>query len=309
MNTALILALVLTARAAAASGEPATQSGAGASPTASAQSHRERGQRFHETGRWDAAIAELEQSIGLAPNDSATQYLLGRSYSSKAYGTPGASDLLDKAIAHLRRATELRPDYVDALNELGTIYSMLERPVDAIESFRGALAIRPDAETLHFNLAEAFLESGQPERALTEYQWVLAHPGVFAQSLHRIHNGLGRVFEEQSMLAEAEAELKRAIEIRPDFFQAHVNLGNVYFGRHRLHDAVFEYEKAVRLRPDDLTLYFMVSELYAIQRNTAATIAWLERAHDRGFSVRAAKGNPLFRRVATDPRFIELTSK
>jgi tetratricopeptide (TPR) repeat protein len=275
-----------------------------------ARLHRDRGEGLHERGNWDGAIAELEQAAALAPADATAHYLLGKSYSSKAYAEASAEPLLDKAIAHLIRATELQPEYVEALNELGTIYSALARTADAIAVYRRALAIRPEAEAIHFNIADAYLDARQPERALAEYEWVLHHPGGFAQSLYRVHTGIGRALDQQSELEEAVAALTLALQMKPDYYPAHVSLGNVYFQQRKFTEAVAEYEAAIAAHPNDPTLDFTVSQFYAIQRNTAATLEWLERAFKKGFADKAAvKNNPLFRRVASDPRFIELMGK
>ena len=71
------------------------------------------------------------------------------------------------------------------------------------------------------------------------------------------HSNLGVTFRELDRLPEAEASLRRALIIKPDYAEAHNNLGNVLSKMPgRLDDAVAQYEQALRLQPDNATIHF-----------------------------------------------------
>ena len=54
------------------------------------------------------------------------------------------------------------------------------------------------------------------------------------------------------LLTEAEASYRRAIELRPSFYEPWLKLGNIYVRTGRLDSAVRMYEKCTLLKPDDV---------------------------------------------------------
>ncbi len=60
----------------------------------------------------------------------------------------------------------------------------------------------------------------------------------------------GVIASRQGKLADAIAEYKTAIGMKPDFAAAHYNLGNELAQTGRLDEAIAEYREAVRLEPD-----------------------------------------------------------
>jgi serine/threonine protein kinase/Tfp pilus assembly protein PilF len=64
------------------------------------------------------------------------------------------------------------------------------------------------------------------------------------------HYELGKRLQDQGKLAEAIAEYREAIRLRPDFAKAHVALGIILGRQDKLHQAIAEYREAIRLKPD-----------------------------------------------------------
>jgi tetratricopeptide (TPR) repeat protein len=305
----MILAILFTVFVATSFSAPEFQAPDGQESPTLAVAHRQEGKRSHDRGEWDRAISELEQAVALAPDDAAAHYLLGRAYSSKGYDAASQTErdaFLEKGAVALRRAVELDPRSIDTLNELGTVLSARDRQTEAVEIYRKALALQPNSATLHFNLADALVAMGEPELALAEYRWLFENPGTFRDQMHRLHNGMGRAYDFQTKLPEAEAEFKKALALDRDFLHAHINLANVYFQQRKLTEAIAEYQQAIRIQPDNPSHDYMVSQFYAMQRNSDSALEWLERAIKKGFDRTAAKNNNLFRRLADDPRFQKL---
>jgi len=86
---------------------------------------------------------------------------------------------------------------------LGLALQGLGKPDDAVNSYRKALAIRPD-------YADA-------------------------------HNNLGNALQELGKVKEAEASYQRALSIEPDYADAHNNLGNALRRLDKLEEAVASY--------------------------------------------------------------------
>ena len=64
------------------------------------------------------------------------------------------------------------------------------------------------------------------------------------------YNNLGNAMLEKGDLSAAEANLRRAVELRPNSAEAYVALGLVSAKKGDLHEAVEEYRKALAIKPD-----------------------------------------------------------
>lgn len=79
----------------------------------------------------------------------------------------------DEAIQHLEKAVELDPEFMEALNNLGTKYIRMGRPAEAAELFQRATALDPSLPQLHVNLAVALLHLRRPAEAEQEVRKAL----------------------------------------------------------------------------------------------------------------------------------------
>ena len=286
--------------------------GQGAAPGAEARSarlaHQEIGTTLVAQGKWDEAIEHLRKGLDLYPADGTMRYLLGYSYSSKAYQS-GDLKLLEIAITHYQAALQAQPRLAEAFNELGTAQRTLGQRDQAIASYRQALAINPNWMLPRFNLGEAYSDKGSYAQALAEFRWLLKHftdapsSGI---SLAQIQNAIGEAFDHSDKLEEAATSFKAALADDPAFTRARLNLAGIYLQQRRLDDAVGEYEHAIRLDAGNADLEYAVSQLYALQRKDDLALGALERAVQKGFEREAIRRNTLFWRLRKDPRFIKL---
>jgi tetratricopeptide (TPR) repeat protein len=81
---------------------------------------------------------------------------------------------LDEAIQHFERALQLRPDYADALNNLGFALAKQGRWDEAIQHYERTLQLRPDYAEAHCNLGIALAKQGRWDEAITQLQQALA---------------------------------------------------------------------------------------------------------------------------------------
>lgn len=72
----------------------------------------------------------------------------------------------DQAMQAYRRALAQKPDHVDALNAMGVIHSVQQRPEMAEQSFRLALQADPQAARVHNNLGWHLLQNGRGAEAI-----------------------------------------------------------------------------------------------------------------------------------------------
>jgi Flp pilus assembly protein TadD len=65
----------------------------------------------------------------------------------------------------LRRAVELRPDYAEALNNLGVLFAREEKMAQAENEFRTAIKVSPAFDQSYLNLARLYLAENDKARA------------------------------------------------------------------------------------------------------------------------------------------------
>jgi predicted Zn-dependent protease len=80
---------------------------------------------------------------------------------------------------------------------------------DRIAEFKEVLDLMPDDPVVRFGLAGAYLDAGQPERAITEYQEAIRLKPDYSAA----HRGLGRSLERAGRLDEAKAAYAQGRDI------------------------------------------------------------------------------------------------
>ncbi len=137
-----------------------------------------------------------------------------------------AGDRLDLAEEHLHQATRVSPDYDEPYYLLGNCYQDSNRLDKAIAFYEKAIARNAQRADFHFSLGLAYLRQGDWDRALERFQKALdLEPS--AEALYRIAS----IHIEKDTLAEAEAVLKKAIELEPNHVQSHYLLFRLYSRR------------------------------------------------------------------------------
>jgi len=109
------------------------------------------------------------------------------------------------------------------------------------------VAKNPDCWVGHSNLGSVFVQKGQADDAIAEYQKALEINPNYADA----HNNLGFVFLEKGQANEALEQFQKALEINPNYSEAHNNLGNVLFQKGELNEAIEQYQMAVKFDPNN----------------------------------------------------------
>ena len=97
----------------------------------------------------------------------------------------------------------------------------LGRFLAAEDSYKKALALRPDFGAVYYNL--------------------------------------GYLYQQQGLYPEAATQYEEAVRLVPTFLQARANLGRVYHLQHRLGEAIAEYQRALADHPDEGSVYALLA--------------------------------------------------
>jgi tetratricopeptide (TPR) repeat protein len=223
-------------------------------------------------GRTDEAIPELQKALLVDPDSALTHANLGLALRVR---DPGA------ALLHMRRAVELKPDFVDARLNLGAALLEAGQRREAQAMFEAALALDPASATTRFRLGSILLERGHPEEAMAPLAAALRLDaslsearnslGVAALRTGRVDEAIARFREmlresprqaeaeanlgaalaRKGLAAEAEPHLRESLRLLPDQKSAHTTLGALLARQGKLQEAVPHFAAAVAAEPGD----------------------------------------------------------
>ncbi|MBW2466689.1 MAG: tetratricopeptide repeat protein [Deltaproteobacteria bacterium] len=175
------------------------------------------------------------------------------------------------------KAVNLNPSYLPACYNLAWLKQRENDHKGAIDIYRSMLAKQPDNGLTWNNLGVAYRESGDPDETLSCFQKAVG----FAPDMAEAWNNLGVAQDEFNMPEDAAESYGKAIAIRPDYGSAHFNLGLSLQKLRRFEEAEAHYKKALQTRPDDEAARFMLQSLGTSSTPDAAPVGHVRRIFDR----------------------------
>jgi len=107
---------------------------------------------------------------------------------------------LDIAKKYYEQAIKLKPNYSEAINNLGTVYYASKSYRRAISQYKKAIKLAPDSASIHSNLGTAYFARNQIELATVEFRTALTlDPNVFEH-----HSSYGVMLQERSVAEKAK---------------------------------------------------------------------------------------------------------
>ena len=190
----------------------------------------------------------------------------------------------EAAILQLETALAARPEDAGLWCSLGAAYRHADNLDEAREAYLRALALKPDYPQALSNLGEWCIAKGQHEEALVWFDRALAcKPGFFEARLNRI-----AALFELARFDEARAAAEALVADEPDRPEAHLNLGNVLIQTGRAKQGIAQYRRALELRPDYPEAHFNLATLLGSREEMANAIGYIERQiKERGETIQA----------------------
>lgn len=150
------------------------------------------------------------------------------------------------------RVLKIEPDNLPALVNLGSAEYRLGNSKEGERLLRRSLQIQPDNATAWLNLGIIYLERDEPMHSLAALAQAVAQDPDDAVA----RNYLGVAAGRNRWLDAAESELRRSVELQPDYADAHFNLAVFCLERDppAVELARRHYQKALELgaAPDQL---------------------------------------------------------
>lgn len=196
-----------------------------------------------QAGNYTAGLKELMEAEKQTPEDPKVHYLLAYAY--------GGKGLNDDALREAKKAVELKPDYSEAHNYLGTLYLNMGQYDRAIDSFNRALG-NPLYESPSFplyNMGRAYYEKGNYMMALAKYdEAIVQEPNTPIMPFIEKDRGIASL--KAGYANKAIIHLKKSVELVPNLVEAHYWLGEAYLTVKNRRDAAGEFKAVIKLAPD-----------------------------------------------------------
>jgi predicted O-linked N-acetylglucosamine transferase (SPINDLY family) len=193
---------------------------------------------LHGQGQFEPALAQAGALAARFPRSAALANILGALHAGLRRH--------ETAIAHYRRAIELKPELASAHNNLANSLKDLGRFDDAIGGYRRAIEMRPNYVNAYSNLGNALLAAGRGDEAIDAYRRAIAIQPDYADALFNLGNALKQLDRHD----EAVTAFEQALRLRPGHAEAHNNLGNLFRDLHRREAAVASFGQALAIKPD-----------------------------------------------------------
>ncbi len=198
-----------------------------------AEIHQQLGDNLLSQGDPQGAMKEYLQSVDY--DDTPEAHLgLGVIY-SWSLGRP------DDGEREFKRALEMRPDYAEAMNNLGALYIQRGRFDEAVAPLEKAARdpLYKSRVLAQSNLGWALYKSGQTERGIGEIKGALAVAPKYCLGWRQ----LGTIYSDQGRVDDASKAFGRYAEECPDVGDAHLLFGKALARQQKAKEARLEFER------------------------------------------------------------------
>ena len=254
-----------------------------------------------DDGRHEDAATAARRAIALQPRNPNAYTALGHvlSLTKDLEGAAAACGQAlaiapDFAPAHLRRARifrqtgnieaslascdvliRLQPDDATPQVERGLTLAAADRGAEAEAAFREVLAQDPGHVEAVVGLTRSLLAARDSEGAIAELDRGILH----APGLSRLHVLRGLLNQKRGRMADAQADLRRAIELEPSNAPAYFSMGSFLSKSERYVEAVLFLEHAARLAPRTVDCYLQLAEVHRQLGHHSVAITLLEHGY------------------------------
>ncbi|MBI4528275.1 MAG: tetratricopeptide repeat protein [Deltaproteobacteria bacterium] len=159
-------------------------------------------------------------------------------------------------------------------NNLGNAQLKQGKSLEAIESFKKALALDPGHGLAHFNLGNLYASTGKLDEAVRHFQEAVRILPNFAEA----HSNLGKVLAQRGEIQNAIDHFRQALRSNSMLSGPHVNLGIAFVGLNRIAEAQNEFQQALRLEPNSAEANYLLGSLLASRGELDKAIEHFRRA-------------------------------
>ena len=225
------------------------------------------GLAYYRKGDFVAAVTSLQKAIAENPADNEATQLLGLSL---YLGNKPA-----EAIPYLEKVqTWYSSANVDAAYILGICYTRTKAYPQARQAFARMFGVGPDSAASYLFAARMFLRQDVAEVANEYAQRAVALDG----KLPLAHQLLGEIYLYQSKLPEAVGQFQKELEINPGFAAGYYKLADAYSRMQKYDDAEKLLQRSIWLDATATGPYILLGKVLEKKGETELAVRALQRA-------------------------------
>jgi tetratricopeptide (TPR) repeat protein len=207
-----------------------------------------------------AAIAAFKKAIELKPGYTEALYEMGWCCND--------TQKFAEALAALTKAKANWPDVPKLYFELGYAYQKLSRPDDAKTNYNKCLELKPDYTNAYKQLADMDYDNAVYDTALVNYTKYFANVKLPVTN-EGLYYKKGYCENAAKRYDDAIASMRKAIEIKSNYYEAYSEIGFAYTKLKKAEDALTAYNEALKIKPDHYSSYIGIGDINKdIKKNT-----------------------------------------
>ncbi len=246
--------------------------------------HNNLGMALANQGKFEDAIVEYDESLGLRP-------VYPEAFNNKGIALEKTGKT-EQAINYYEKALQLRPDHTDSWANLGLLLYKLGRYDESAHAYEQALKYAPRFPAALNNVANAYIRLGRIREAVASFQaaleidpknqeanvglgLALVQNGLIPEAIAHLEkylktapndaggwNNLGMAFFQSGNAERGIDCFRKATEVAADFPDARSNYGIALVQKGDFAAALVQFQKAVELRPTSAESHFYLATAY-----------------------------------------------
>ena len=161
-----------------------------------------------------------------------------------------------------KEVLETRPNHIEAICYLGTLFAQTKKINLAKPLFLQAVKINPNNPNINNNLGNIFFELGEKEKAIKYYEKVIQ----LKPNHGDVYYNLGILFNSLGKYQKAANYFQKTIQINPNNLKNYNMLGAILIELGEYEKAINCYEKAIKIEPNNInTINGLVDLFRSIQ--------------------------------------------
>jgi len=220
----------------------------------------------HTAGRLDFAEQGYRDLLQEDTNDAEVLCLSGLLAQQK-----GHSEI---ALAHMRKAVNLKPDHGPFLIALANALRELAQFPESALFYERAVAVQPDDLSSWLNFGGVLQQLRRYADAVVCYREVIQRD----PNQPIAHNDLGLALLALQEIDAAITHFQQAIKLKADYVEAYNNLGVICKNEKRYDGAAEWFHLALRYQPDCSKALFNLGTIYFVKKNHELAVKWYRKA-------------------------------
>jgi Tfp pilus assembly protein PilF len=183
----------------------------------------------------------------------------------------------NQAVENFREAIKLVPDAAYIHSNFGNTLLQLNRIDEAEAEFKLALKLDPKTALAQYNLAAALAKKGDYDGAITHYKIFLDMP-IDKRSSVQALSDLGYVLAMKGDASQAIKQYYQALQLDPNDGLTHARLAFALTDLGRIDDAISQFRINLKLNPDDAEIQNALGLLLQSQGKNAEAVECFKKA-------------------------------